>query len=45
MNGLYVLTGATVHDDGACDELFGGDGSDWFFAQLIGTHRDTVRVD
>ena len=30
-NGTRYLTAATVDDDGAEDDLFGGAGADWFF--------------
>jgi Ca2+-binding RTX toxin-like protein len=42
VNGPYVLTGATVHDDAASDSLFGGGGLDWSFAQLTGPHKDKL---
>jgi RHS repeat-associated protein len=31
-NGAFLLNELTVHDNGVTDELFGGDGLDWFFA-------------
>ena len=34
LNGPFFLNAATVHDDGKADQLFGGDGTDWFFAAL-----------
>jgi hypothetical protein len=43
VNGRYVLTGATVHDDGVSDELSGGGGLDWYFAQLTGPHKDKMK--
>jgi Ca2+-binding RTX toxin-like protein len=33
-NGPYLLTAATVGADDAADDLFGGDGSDWFVIKL-----------
>lgn len=30
-----LLNAATVHDDGAADVLSGGDGIDWFYANLV----------
>jgi Ca2+-binding RTX toxin-like protein len=35
LNGSYHLNADTVHDDGARDELSGGDGRDWF---LVGAN-------
>ncbi|HVX63619.1 MAG TPA: hypothetical protein VHC19_23555 [Pirellulales bacterium] len=32
LNGQYVLNAATVHDDGASDQLVGGGGQDWYIA-------------
>jgi hypothetical protein len=46
LNGSTLLKagpGGTVHDDAASDTLFGGGGSDWFFALLSGTNQDTVK--
>jgi sugar lactone lactonase YvrE len=43
LNGSYVLTASTVHDDGASDTLIGGVGMDWFFAHLGGTTGDKVK--
>jgi uncharacterized delta-60 repeat protein len=37
LNGPYLLTSATVSDDGASDQLAGQAGTDWFFANLQGT--------
>jgi Ca2+-binding RTX toxin-like protein len=45
LNGPYVLTTATVHDDAASDDLFGGNGLDWFFARLSGPAKDKVVRD
>jgi hypothetical protein len=42
-NGATLLSASTVHDDAAIDALFGEGGSDWFFAKLSGTNRDTVK--
>jgi hypothetical protein len=46
-NGLgqnhgYFLNVATVHDDGAGNELDGGPGFDWFFANLDGIGNNGV---
>ena len=30
LNGAYLLTGGTIHDDAAADQLYGEDGRDWF---------------
>jgi hypothetical protein len=43
LNGPYVLTNATVHSDGVSDNLFGGVGLDWFFAQLSGPNPDKIK--
>jgi hypothetical protein len=43
LNGPYVLTNATVHSDGVSDQLFGGAGQEWFFAQLTGVNADTIK--
>jgi hypothetical protein len=42
LNGAVLLTPSTVHDDAARDQLFGGTGTDWFFARLSGLNNDTV---
>jgi hypothetical protein len=42
-NGATLLTATTVHDDAASDTLFGEGGTDWFFALLSGTNKDTVK--
>jgi hypothetical protein len=36
LNGSFVLTTASVFDDGVADTLYGDAGSDWFFARLSG---------
>jgi hypothetical protein len=36
LNGAYLLTAATVSDDGAADVLRGQGGTDWFFAHVQG---------
>jgi hypothetical protein len=36
LNGSYVLTTATVFDDGVTDTLYGNAGLDWFFARVPG---------
>jgi VCBS repeat-containing protein len=38
-----VLTAATVHDDGAVDQLYGGAGQDWFFYKAIGPLADVLQ--
>jgi len=38
LNGPYFLNATTVHDNGAADRLFGGNGQDWF---LIGSNDQT----
>jgi Ca2+-binding RTX toxin-like protein len=43
LNAGTVLTATTVHDDAASDTLFGEGGTDWFFALLSGTNKDTVK--
>jgi FG-GAP-like repeat/RTX calcium-binding nonapeptide repeat (4 copies) len=45
LNGSYVLTTATVFDDGVTDNLYGDTGSDWFFARISGSswHKDRVQ--
>jgi hypothetical protein len=42
LNGAAWLSSATVQDDGAIDHLFGGGGSDWFFALSSGANGDWV---
>jgi uncharacterized delta-60 repeat protein len=37
-----TLTGSTVHNDGAADQLYGEGGTDWFFNHLTGT-KDTFK--
>jgi uncharacterized delta-60 repeat protein len=37
LNGAYLLTTATVSDDGAADVLLGQGGTDWFFAHVQGS--------
>jgi hypothetical protein len=44
LNGSYVLTGATVFDDGVTDTLYGDAGLDWFFARLSGKTSQKDRV-
>jgi hypothetical protein len=43
LNGAFVLTASTVHDDAAGDTLYGEGGNDWFFARLSGTTGDKVK--
>jgi Ca2+-binding RTX toxin-like protein len=38
-----VLTAATVHDDGAVDQLYGGAGQDWFFYKATGPLADALQ--
>jgi Ca2+-binding RTX toxin-like protein len=44
-NGAYILTTATVFDDGVSDTLYGEAGSDWFFARITGNgpKKDLVK--
>jgi hypothetical protein len=42
LNGGFLLTTGTVHDDAAIDTLFGEGGTDWFFALLSGPNKDVV---
>jgi fibronectin-binding autotransporter adhesin len=39
----YYLTSSTVHDDAAGNQLDGGSGMDWFFANLDGVGNDGVK--
>jgi uncharacterized delta-60 repeat protein len=41
LNGAYVLTGSTIHDDNAIDDLWGEGNNDWFIHQL-GAFADRV---
>jgi large repetitive protein len=41
LNGAYVLTGSTIHDDNAIDDLWGEGNNDWFLHQT-GTFADRV---
>jgi hypothetical protein len=43
LNSAWLLTASTVHDDSAGDTMFGGGGTDWFFALLSGTNKDTIK--
>ena len=43
LDGDFLLTVSTVHDDAAIDTLYGEGGSDWFFALLGGTTKDAVK--
>jgi hypothetical protein len=43
LNGAFFLTAATVHDDGATDQLYGNGGNDWFFALTTGANADRLR--
>jgi hypothetical protein len=38
----YYLTGSTVHDDAAGNQLDGGSGDDWFFANLDGVGNNGI---
>jgi Ca2+-binding RTX toxin-like protein len=42
LNGPYLLSSATVHDDAAVDHLDGGSGQDWFFARATGATADVI---
>src|SRR5262245_22289395 len=44
LNGSYVLTSATVVDDGVTDTLYGDAGTDWFFALMSGPTQKKDRV-
>jgi hypothetical protein len=44
LNGSFVLTTATVFDDGVTDTLYGDAGSDWFFARVPGNAPQKDRV-
>jgi hypothetical protein len=44
LNGSYVLTTATVQDDGVADTLTGNAGTDWFFARVPGYSWQKDRV-
>jgi 6-phosphogluconolactonase (cycloisomerase 2 family)/PKD repeat protein len=44
-NGTTLLTGQTVHDDGARDDLTGGGGTDWFFYLASGAQKDHLHGD
>jgi hypothetical protein len=43
LNGGYFLNAATVHDNGADNELQGGPGMDWFFANLDGSGNNGAK--
>jgi Ca2+-binding RTX toxin-like protein len=43
LNGPYVLNASTVHASGAGDQLNGGPGMDWFFANLDGIGNNGVK--
>jgi Ca2+-binding RTX toxin-like protein len=43
LNGSYLLNAMTVHDDGAIDEVWGEDGTDWFLAQASGLSADVLK--
>ncbi|QEH39161.1 RTX-I toxin determinant A from serotypes 1/9 [Aquisphaera giovannonii] len=38
----YRLGASTVHTDTAIDVLYGGSGTDWYFARVGGTNQDVV---
>jgi Ca2+-binding RTX toxin-like protein len=44
LNGSFILTTATVFDDGVTDTLYGDAGSDWFFARIPGNAPQKDRV-
>src|SRR5262249_56770264 len=44
LNGSYLLTLATVFDDGVTDTLYGNAGTDWFFARGPGYSWQKDRV-
>src|SRR5262249_53456579 len=43
LNGSYLLNASTVHDSGAGDQLDGGPGMEWFFANLDGIGNAGVK--
>jgi hypothetical protein len=43
VNGSYLLNASTVHDSGAGDQLDGGPGMEWFFANLDGIDNNGVK--
>lgn len=43
INVLYDYVWSRVTDDDSVDTLFGGEGLDWFFANLTGGTRDLIR--
>jgi hypothetical protein len=42
-NGSYLLNTSTVHDSGAGNQLDGGPGMEWFFANLDGIDNNGVK--
>lgn len=42
LNGAYDLNAATVQDDSAVDQLFGGSGQDWYLYQATGSYADVL---
>jgi hypothetical protein len=43
LNGSYTLTSSTVRDDAASDTLYGGSDTDWLFARLSGSYKDSIK--
>jgi uncharacterized delta-60 repeat protein len=41
-NGSNYLTTSTTHDDAAVDNLYGGSGTDWYFALTSGPFADII---
>jgi hypothetical protein len=44
LNGGFLLTTATVHDDGVTDTLTGNAGTDWYFARVPGSSWQKDRI-
>ena len=48
LNGTYFLNSTTIQEDSAIDDLWGGVGTDWFFAapsgQFADRRRDTTEM-
>jgi len=43
LNGPYLLTASTVHDDAAIDVLYGKAGMDWSCAKRSGANKGRVK--
>jgi hypothetical protein len=44
LNGDFLLTAATVHDDAASDRLYADARWEWFFALLSGTNKYVLKA-